>query len=332
MRCLARLVTGFAAVLLAHPASAPAASAEANWRPDKTIEVIVWSGAGGGADSAARDMQRLLQEKKLIDVPSVVVNKAGGSGLAGMVYMNQHPGDAHYVSLASATLVTNRLNGMSPFSCAHTSPIALLAHDYIIIFTRPESPFKSAGDLFARMAKEPATLTGGLTNRGGTGQIALGQALKALKGDPRSIKLAIFKSGAEVATATMGGHIDYGVSVAPSVAGLAQAGQVRVLGVAAPKRLHGVLASAPTLREQGIDSVSSNWRIVVGPKGLSAAQLGYWDGALGRLVQTPEWKQELEKSMQDFIYLNSRETAKYCEDQSIRMAAILADLGLGKPR
>lgn len=332
MRGIARLLSTLAGAIAALPIPASAASADAAWRPDKTIEVIVWSGAGGGADGAARDMQRLLQEKKLIDVPSVVVNKPGGSGLAGMVYMNQHPGDGHYISMASATLVTNRLNGISPFSCAHTSPIALLAHDYIIIFVRPESPFKTAGEFFASMAKEPGTLTGGLTNRGGTGQIALGQAVKVLKGDPKSVKLAIFKSGAEVATATMGGHIDYGVSVAPSVAGLAQGGKVRVLGVAAPKRLQGPLASAPTLREQGIESISSNWRVVVGPKGMSAAQLSYWDGVLGKMVQTPEWKKELETSMQDFVYLNSRETARYCETQTEQMATILGDLGLAKVR
>ncbi len=347
--CLARL--GDAVALRARPAalarlacvallllfalflsSASALSAEGPWRPQRSVEIIVWSGAGGGADSAARDIHRILQEKKLLDVPSIVVNKPGGSGLAGMVYMNQHAGDGHYVSMASATMVTNRLNGLSPFSCGHTTSLALIAHDYIVVFVKPDSPFKSAGDLFGRMLKEPGSLTGGSTSRGGTGHIALGQALRALKGDPKGVKLAIFKSGAEVATATMGGHIDYGVSVAPTVAGMVQNGQVRVLGVAAPKRLGGALQSAPTLREQGIDSISSNWRVVVGPKGMSAGQIRYWDNVFGRMVQTPEWRRELENSMQDFVYLDSRASAQYCEDQTQVMAATLASLGLGKSR
>jgi len=36
--------------------------------------------------------------------------------------------------------------------------------------------------------------------------------------------------------------------------------------------------------------------------------------------------------MQDFVYLDRLDTAKYCEDQAQIMAATLASLGLGKPR
>src|SRR5262249_1798549 len=158
-------------------------------------EIIVWSGAGGGADRPARVMQHLFQDMKLLDVPSSVVNKPGGTGTVGMVYMNQHVGDGHYLSMANATLVTNRLIGASMLSYAHTTPVALLAHDYMIIVVKPDSPFKSARELFQQMAKDPNSVTGGMTARGGAGHIALGQALKAVNGDPRKIKIVIFKSG-----------------------------------------------------------------------------------------------------------------------------------------
>jgi putative tricarboxylic transport membrane protein len=157
--------------------SAGAAHAQA-WRPDKAVEIIVWSGAGGGADRPARVMQRLFQEKKMLDVPSSVTNKPGGTGAVGMVYMNQHAGDGHYLSMANATLVTNRLTGASVLSYAHTTPVALLAHDYMIIVVKPDSPFTTARDLFTRIAKDPGSVTGGMTARGGAGHIALGQALK----------------------------------------------------------------------------------------------------------------------------------------------------------
>ena len=302
----------------------------ADWRPDKNVEIIVWSGAGGGADRPARVMQRLFQEKKLLDVPSTVVNKPGGAGTVGMVYMNQHVGDGHYLSMANATLVTNRLTGASVLSYAHTTPVALLAHDYMIIVVKPDSPFKTARDLFERMAKDPASVTGGMTARGGAGHIALGQALKTMGGDPRKIKIAIFKSGAEATIAAMGGHVDYAVSVVPSIISQAKAGTVRVLGVAAPQRLRGALANVPTLTEQGLKSVSSNWRMVVGPKGMTRRQAQFWDGVFGKMVQTAEWKKELDESLQEFVYLNSLASLKYCDEQNQGIAAALGDLGLLK--
>jgi putative tricarboxylic transport membrane protein len=316
-------------LILAALLCATATHAQA-WRPDKAVEIIVWSAAGGGADRPARAMERLFREKKLIDVNSNVINKPGGTGTVGMVYMNQHAGDGHYLSMANATLVTNRLTGASVLSYAHTTPVALLAHDYMIIVVKPDSPFKTARDLFARMAKDPNSVTGGMTARGGAGHIALGQALKTVGGDPRKIKIAVFKSGADATIAAMGGHVDYAVSVVPSIISQVKAGQLRILGVAAPKRLAGALAHAPTLTEQGMKSVSSNWRMVVGPKGMTQPQAAFWDGVFGRMVKTDEWKKELETSLQEFVYLNSREALKYCDDEFQNFGVALDDLGLLK--
>jgi len=302
----------------------------ADWRPDRNVEIIVWSGSGGGADRPARAMQRLFQEKKLLDVPISVVNKPGGTGTVGMVYMNQHAGDGHYLSMANATLATISKTGISPLSYAHVTPLALLAHDYMIIVVRPDSPFKTARDLFLRMAKDPNSVTGGMTARGGVGHIALGQALKVVNGDPRKIRIAVFKSGADATIAAMGGHIDYAVSVVPSIISQAKAGTVRVLGVASPQRLTGALAQAPTLNEQGLKSVSSNWRTVVGPKGMTPAQVTFWDGVLGKMVRTDEWKKELEASLQEYIYLNSDATLRYTREQDQAISNALADLGLLK--
>jgi putative tricarboxylic transport membrane protein len=318
------------AALLAVTWFAVAAAQAQPWKPDKNVEIIVWSGAGGGADRPARVIQRLFQEKKLIDVPSFVINKPGANGTIGMVYMNQHAGDGHFLSMANATLVTNRITGVSPLSYTHITPIALIAHDYLVIAVKPDSRFKTAREMFQQIAKDPNSVTGGMNNRAGAGHIALGKAIKALNGDPRKIKNAIFKSGGEAAIAVMGGHVDYVVTTVPSVIAQVKAGQLRVLGVASLQRLRGALATAPTLKEQGMDSVSSNWRMVVGPKGMTGPQTQYWDGVLGQMVQTPEWKKDVEESLQEFVYLNSRDSLKYCEQENVDKTRTLAELGLAK--
>ena len=65
-----------------------------SWRPDKPIEIIAASGAGGNTDRLARTIQRIMQDEKLVLTPVNVVNKTGGNQTLARVYLNQHPGDA----------------------------------------------------------------------------------------------------------------------------------------------------------------------------------------------------------------------------------------------
>ena len=53
------------------------------WKPEKSIELVAPSGVGGGLDLTARSMQRIIQERKLVEVPVTVVNKAGAGNAIG---------------------------------------------------------------------------------------------------------------------------------------------------------------------------------------------------------------------------------------------------------
>src|SRR6266404_2518382 len=68
-------------------------AAAAQWKPDKSIEIIVGTGPGGGQDKTARTLNRLLVDKRLVDVAVTVVNKPGGGGAVGWTYLNQHAGE-----------------------------------------------------------------------------------------------------------------------------------------------------------------------------------------------------------------------------------------------
>ncbi|NBR27682.1 MAG: tripartite tricarboxylate transporter substrate binding protein, partial [Betaproteobacteria bacterium] len=70
----------FTLTVLAGLCSAGVFAASAEWKPEKPIEIIVGTGVGGGQDKSARTVQRILQEKKLVEQPVTVVNKPGGGG------------------------------------------------------------------------------------------------------------------------------------------------------------------------------------------------------------------------------------------------------------
>jgi putative tricarboxylic transport membrane protein len=109
-----------------------------------------------------------------------------------------------------------------------------------------------------------------------------------------------------------------------------QAGKMRVLGVSAPNRLSGGLADVPTWREQGYDVIVSTWRMLAGPKGMTPAQSAYWESVMTRLVQTDEWKKDLERNVFEPNFMKGEETRPYLEAQTDQFRAVLTELGLAK--
>ena len=109
-----------------------------------------------------------------------------------------------------------------------------------------------------------------------------------------------------------------------------QSGRLRVVGVSADKRLPGTLANVPTWKEQGVNLVYGGWRSIVGPKGLTAAQVAFWEGALRKASQSAEWKSELERNYWSDDFVTSAQFRKDLDKDYADMKAVLTELGLAK--
>src|SRR5690606_4293909 len=126
-----------ALLCLAVAAQAPAQS----WKPERTLEIVVNSGAGGAADRQSRLVQKMLQT--LPGMPAItVVNRAGGGGVVALTFMTQHPGDAHYISVFSTAIVTNHLDGTRKHSYSDVTPHKIVMRVFITSqdSTAPPSP------------------------------------------------------------------------------------------------------------------------------------------------------------------------------------------------
>ena len=326
-RCLA--LVG-AALLLAAPAVMTAAAA-ADWKPERTIEIVVPSAPGGGLDVTGRTLQHILQDGKVITTASTVVNKPGGSGTVGIAYIDQHKGDAHYICVQSPPLLTNSITGTTTLGLKDVTPVALLVTEEIIFSVAADSPIKTGADLAAMLKKDSSSVSIAVSSSpGGHSHAAAALVAKAAGGDPKKLKMVFFGSGAEAATALLGGHVMLAATPASSILGHRQAGKLRVIGIPTDKRLPGALADVPTFKEQGLDVVFSAWRALVGPKDMTPAQLAWWDETLAKVVATPEWKTSAERNEWTLDYRNSKQVGAFFDDQSQKLVAVLGELGLAK--
>ena len=302
-----------------------------SWVPQKNVELVVPNPPGGSNDKTARTIERILLASKALPVSLTVVNKSGGGGNIAYTYAHQHAGDPHILVVSGPPILTNHITGSGKLHHSEFTPIASLFDDYTVYAVNPGGPIATGKDLIARLRKDPKSVATGFSPLlGSHNHIAAGLLLKAIGVAPRELKAVAFKGSAEAIPALMGGHIEMVTTAAGNVAGHVASGKLRVVATSAKQRLPGALANVPTWKEQGIDVVFGAWRAVLAPKGLTPAQIAYWETVLRKATEAPEWKEDLEKNVWSNVFLNSAQFAKELDKDYADMKSVLVDIGLAK--
>lgn len=318
------LTAGLTVPLVSH-------SAEARWKPERNVEIVAPTSPGAGLDNFARLIERVLTANKLIEVPATVVNKPGGGGAVGAAYLAQHPGDGHFFMLTNPPLLTNHIMGRNPISYTDITSLAVLTVESTMFAVRADSPLKAAKDLADRLKADPAGISVGIASAAGNhNHIAVAQVVKGVGATLKNMKVVVFSGSGEAMTAMLGGHIDV-INTSPSALfPHFRAGRIRILAVTAERRLGDPFSEIPTWKELGINAVTTGWRAVAGPRGMSEDQVRYWDGVFARMTQVPEWKQHLEQRQIENAYMNARDTRKLMDAEYAKFKNLLTELGLAK--
>lgn len=310
---------------------ASAVSWAQGWSPQKNVEIVVGSAPGGSNDKTARSVERALVSNKLVETSVTVNNKAGGGSSIAFTYVSQHPGDPHMLLVGTTALLTNHITGRSKIHHNDFTHIASLFNDYVVFAVNANSSIKDGKDLAARLKKDPQSVAIGFaTALGSHNHIAAGLLMKAVGGNPRDLKTIAYKGSADAITNLLGGHIDLVTTAAGNTAGHVAAGRMRVVAVSGPRRFEGALAGVPTWKELGVNLIYGGFRGIVAPKGLTAEQVAFWEGALRKASQTPEWQANLKTNYWSNDFLTGKDFTKDLDETYAAMKSVLVDLGLAK--
>jgi len=306
---------------------ASAASAQ-EWKPARNVDIVVASGASGSSDRTARVLQKLLQANPAF--PSVsVTNRPGGGGTVAWTFVVQHPGDPHFIATFSPTMLTNHVLGVGKLNYTEFTPLSILLREYVLLTVRADSPLTSGQALVERIRADPTSLSFAFAaSPGNHNHIVIGMIYKAAGVDPKKAKVVIQKSGGDGAIAVLGGHIDVLVGAPANALPHIQSGKARAIGISAPQRQAGVQAALPTLKEQGIDAIFFSWRGFVAPKGLTPAQIAFWDQAFAKAVQGEDWKQDVETNAWAEDFMGNAATRKHLDSEYELLKGMLGDLGV----
>ena len=310
-----------AAFIATNPGTAPAQG----FHPSKTVEIVVHTGPGGGADVLARAMVAMIEKEKLAPVRFQVTNKTGGGGLTAMAYVAEKKGEDHTIAIFTGNWLTNPLlRAEAKFTIKDLTPVARLVLEPAVIAVKADAPYKTLKDFIEASKASPGKLKqsgGSITSRDNVVRQLL------MKQTGANWAYISFPGGGERIAALLGGHVDMMV-IEPQEAGEhIRAGNMRVLAQITDKRLDG-FPNVPTLKEAGFDvPVVPQVRGVVAPPGMSKEAVAYYEDLLGRLSKTASWKKYLADNQFEDGFMKSVELSKFVDEFTDRMRGILKEAG-----
>ena len=301
------------------------ASALAQFKPSKPIEVIVHTGPGGGGDVLARFIAQAVEKEKLAPVRMTVNNKTGGGGLTAMNYVVEKKGDAHAIAIFTGVWLTNPLTqSEAKVTFKDMTPISRLVLEPALVAVKNDAPYKTLKDFIDAAKKTPGQLKqsgGSITSRDNV----IRQLL--MKETGANWAFISFPGGGERIAAVLGGHVNMMV-IEPQEAGEhIRGGNMRVIAQVNEKRL-SAYPNVPTLKEAGFDiPIVPQVRGVVAPPGIPADAVAYYEDLFGRLTKTASWKKYLEDNQFEDGYMRSAELAKFGDQFTDRMRELLKEAG-----
>src|SRR5437867_779537 len=307
----------------------PPGAGLAAWEPAKPIEFVIPAGTGGGADQMARLVAGIAEKHKLSPRPIIVVNKSGGAGADGFLYVRAKKGDAHTIIITLSNLFTTPLHTGVPFSWKDLTPIARLALDEFILWVNTETPYKTAREYIAAVKEKGGTMKMGGTGSAQEDQIITIQMEQALK-----VKFTYvpFKGGGEVCVNLVGKHVDSTVNNPIECVSHWKAGRVRPLAVFDSARIPVTeWKDIPTVKEAlGADINYLMLRGIFGAPGMHKNAVDWYAGFLKKVYETPDFQEYMKQGALKPAFATGGEYGKWLEENDKLHRDLMAKGGLLK--
>jgi len=255
-----RFLTAIASVWLI---SGPVAAQAADKYPAKPITCIVGVEAGGDGDVLVRPiMQRV---SKMLGQPIVIVNKPGGGSSIAYREIHGAKPDGYTIGWGSATIITNKLQGVSPLDYHDFTHLGGYATFFPIVIasTKSKAPLNTIQEAIAYAKANPGKVN---MSTAGVGQSWWVAAMSFLGGTGMKVNtIPQPGAGALVVAQVAGGHAELGVAAMGSAKSMVESGQVKFLATLGEGRAPAPYDKIPTVRELGYDVSWESTNFLMGP-------------------------------------------------------------------
>ena len=292
-----------------------------------SIHFLIPGGAGGGWDGTARGTGEALTNAGLVGSASFE-NMSGGGGGKAIGYLIENA-ESNYGTLMvnSTPIVIRSLTGVFPHNFRDLTLVAGTIGDYAALVVGKDSSLNSMSDLMDAYRADPSgTAIGGGSVPGGMDHLVAAMVMQAAGEDPTAVKYIPYDAGGDAMAALLSGEINALSTGFSEAVALAQAGEVKILGVTSNARVPAY-DGAPTMKEQGIDTSFVNWRGFFAAPGLPSDTLAAYQDALTKMYETPEWEAVRARNGWVNIHNNGDDFKVFLENQEKVIGELMRQLG-----
>jgi putative tricarboxylic transport membrane protein len=313
-------VTIALAALVATLGTAPAQDKPKDY-PTKPVTIMVGFSPGGSSDVGARLLAEAL--KKVIGQPVLVENKPGaGSQVMLTDFKNNSKPDGYTMALINVpqiqTIVFDATR-QAAFALKDFQPVANHVQDPGAVLVPKDSAFRTWDDVIAAAKAKPGQVKASTTGIGSDDHLAV---LDVERRTGVRFNTVHLRGTPEALTAALGGHVDVDFDNVGGFLPTVKSGEARILAVMMEKR-YPDLPDVPTLREKGIDVVSSSTRGYVMPAGTPPAIVRYMEGAIKKAMADPDHVKRMEAAGLTLKFMGIEEYGKFLERENARAKTLV---------
>lgn len=295
--------------------------------PSRPVRMIVPFAPGGASDFVARIIQSRLAEA--LGQPFVIDNRAGASGNIGVEVAADATPDGYTLILGNVgSMAINpsiypkfrirTVRDFIPVTQVVDVPTALAAH--------PSVPANTVRDFISYAKARPGKLNFGTAGSGSNGRLEMESFMQ--QAGIQLVQIP-YKGGAGAAvTALVGGEVSVAMVTISSIVSHVRSGKMKVLGVAAPKRV-AAMPAVPTMAESGFPGMTSgSWQGVFVPKGTPQVIVRKLYATVTKVMADPEIVGRLGASGAEAVTSKSPEAfAAFMKAQTDHFAKLVTQVG-----
>ena len=272
------------------------AASHAQGYPTKPITLVVPFAPGGGTDSLARELGKLLGDK--LGQPIIVDNRGGAGGAIAAAAVSQAKPDGYTLLFITSTFVTVAATDrkLSYDILKDFTPIALLGRGPLLLVVNKETGITTVAQLIEAAKKKPDSLNYVSAGQGSINHLA-GELFVQRTG--AKMTHVPYKGSGPATMDLIGGQAQLFFATVPTIIGQVKGDKVRLVATTTSKRSK-LFPNVPTIQESGVrDYNVETWWGIVGPPGLSADVVRSLNKAINDAAANEEMRKRFESEGAD---------------------------------
>ncbi len=259
--------------------------------PSRPITLVVPFAPGGGTDSLARELGKLLSDR--LGQPVVIDNRGGAGGAIAAAQVAQAKPDGYTLLFITSTFVTVAATDRKlPYDILRDfTPIAMLGRGPLLLVVNRDLPIASVAQLVDAAKKQPDAFNYVSAGQGSINHLA-GELFVQRTG--ARMTHVPYKGSGPATIDLIGGQAQVFFATVPTILGQVKGDKVRLIATTSAARSK-LFPNVPTVLEAGVKNFSvETWWGIVGPPGLPADSVRLLNKAINEAAAQEEMRKRFE--------------------------------------